>query len=141
MFFIDLNKEYKEIRVICILRFVGLIVDLGYNSGIKFFNLFGIELNIIDCNIEDIDNVNFCIDISNLIGNKSVYFISLFECGGWLVVVLYCFCFVYLVVFVYYFLVLFCFLLLIEVIEDGVCVIILEGVSKCLKCDRKLFFF
>lgn len=73
MSFADSNKEHKEIRAICTLRPAGPTADPGYNSGIQFPNLFGIELNITDCNTEDTDNANPCIDISNSTGIRALF--------------------------------------------------------------------
>jgi len=132
MSFADSNEEHKEVRAICTLK--PAPADLEYNSGLQFpifsqGHLFGVELNSTDCNTEDTDNSNPCIDITNSTGNNSAYSTSLFERGRWPVAVLYCFCFVFVAVFVHYSPALLCLLSSTEVTEDGVRLIILEGAS------------
>ena len=126
------NEEHKEIRAVCTLKPAGPTAGPGYNTGIPMFSqghLFGIELNITDCNAEDTDKTNPCIDITNSTANKTAYSTSPFKRGGWPVAVLFCFCSVFLAVFVHYSPALLCLLSSTEVTEDGVRMIILEGAS------------
>ena len=126
------NEEHKEIRAVCTLKPAGPTAGPGYNGGIPMFSqdhLFGIELNITDCNAADTNNTNPCIDITNSTGNKSTSSTSPFERGGWPMAVFSIFCLVFLAVFVHYSPALLCLLSSTEVTEDGVRMIILEGAS------------
>ena len=136
MSFADSNEEHEEIRAICTLRPACPTATTGpeCNSGIQFpmisqGHLFGIELNSTDCNTEDTDNSNPCINITNSRANNSAYSLNPFELGGWPVTVFFVFCLVFVVVFVHYSPALLCLLLPTEVTEDGVRQIILEGAS------------
>ena len=136
MSFADSNEEHEEIRAICTLRPACPTTTTGpeCNSGIQFpmisqVHLSGIELNSTDCNTEDTDNSNPCINITNSTVNNSSYSLNPLERGGWPVNVFFVFCLVFVVVFVHYSPALLCLLLPTEVTEDGVRQIILEGAS------------
>ena len=139
MSFADSNEGYNEIRAKCILKPAGpatATTGSKYNSGIQWpmfsqghFSVLGADVNSTDCNTDDTGNSNSCIDTTNSTGNNSAYFPNPFERGGWPAAVFASFCFVFLPFFVYYSPTFLCLYSPIEVNEDGVWQITLEGAS------------
>ena len=150
MYRTDSVEEHKEMTAMCTLRPVNTTAtdQTYYNGSSPIFSRshladIGFTFDSIDdCSTETTDNLQPCINIAKSTGNNSSTSKGLFDRGGWPLKVFLFLNVGFVLVFTYYSPAFLCLFSPVEVTEDGVHQIVLDGASPvCLRSLIGNYFF